>query len=88
MIDCEFDTLILSLVLIWIFYVFNFNLQLSKYFMYQICILFLYLYLSFTFIFYIYPLYSLYINLYVNFEVTINRYNRGKSYKENRQKKL
>ena len=30
MIDCEFDTLILSLVLIWIFYVFNFNLQLSK----------------------------------------------------------
>jgi len=56
--------------------------------MYQICILFLYLYLSFTFIFYIYPLYSLYINLYVNFEVTINRYNRGKSYKENRQKKL
>ena len=51
--------------------------------MYQICILFLYLYLSFTFIFYIYPLYSLYINLYVNFEVTINRYNRGKSYKEN-----
>nr|DAT85249.1 MAG TPA: hypothetical protein [Caudoviricetes sp.] len=29
MIDCEFDTLILSLVLIWIFYVFNFNLQLS-----------------------------------------------------------
>lgn len=50
--------------------------------MYQICIL----YLSFTFIFYIYPLYSLYINLYVNFEVTINRYNRGKSYKENGQK--
>ena len=32
MIDCEFDTLILSLVLIWIFYVFNFNLQLSKIF--------------------------------------------------------
>ena len=33
MIDCEFDTLILSLVLIWIFYVFSFNLQLSeKYF--------------------------------------------------------
>ena len=31
MIDCEFDTLILSLVLIWIFYVFNFNLQLSIY---------------------------------------------------------
>ena len=30
MIDCEFDTLILSLVLIWIFYVFSFNLQLSK----------------------------------------------------------
>ena len=30
MIDCEFDTLILSLVLIWIFYVFNFILQLSK----------------------------------------------------------
>ena len=30
MIDCEFDTLILSLVLIWIFYVFNFNLQLSE----------------------------------------------------------
>ena len=30
MIDCEFDTLILSLVLIWIFYVFNFNLQLSN----------------------------------------------------------
>ena len=30
MIDCEFDTLILSLVLIWIFYVFDFNLQLSK----------------------------------------------------------
>jgi len=29
-IDCEFDTLILSLVLIWIFYVFNFNLQLSR----------------------------------------------------------
>lgn len=29
MIDCEFDTLILSLVLIWIFYVFNFILQLS-----------------------------------------------------------
>ena len=29
MIDCEFDTLILSLVLIWIFYVFSFNLQLS-----------------------------------------------------------
>lgn len=38
MIDCEFDTLILSLVLIWIFYVFNFNLQLSK----IISILFLY----------------------------------------------
>ena len=32
MIDCEFDTLILSLVLIWIFYVFSFNLQLSIYF--------------------------------------------------------
>ena len=32
MIDCEFDTLILSLVLIWIFYVFNFILQLSKLF--------------------------------------------------------
>ena len=31
MIDCEFDTLILSLVLIWIFYVFNFILQLSKF---------------------------------------------------------
>lgn len=31
MIDCEFDTLILSLVLIWIFYVFSFNLQLSNY---------------------------------------------------------
>jgi len=30
-IDCEFDTLILSLVLIWIFYVFSFNLQLSKF---------------------------------------------------------
>ena len=30
MIDCEFDTLILSLVLIWIFYVFNFILQLSN----------------------------------------------------------
>ena len=30
MIDCEFDTLILSLVLIWIFYVFSFNLQLSE----------------------------------------------------------
>ena len=30
MIDCEFDTLILSLVLIWIFYVFSFNLQLSN----------------------------------------------------------
>ena len=41
--------------------------------MYQICILFLYLY-------------SLYINLYLNFGVTINRYNRGKSYKENGQK--
>ena len=34
MIDCEFDTLILSLVLIWIFYVFNFILQLSKYIYY------------------------------------------------------
>jgi len=44
--------------------------------------------LYFIFILYIYPLYSLYINLYVNFEVTINRYNREKSYKENRQKKL
>ena len=32
MIDCEFDTLILSLVLIWIFYVFNFILQLSKFY--------------------------------------------------------
>ena len=42
--------------------------------------------LYFIFIFYIYPLYSLYINLYVNYGVTINRYNRGKSYKENRQK--
>lgn len=31
MIDCEFDTLILSLVLIWIFYVFSFNLQLSNF---------------------------------------------------------
>nr|DAS33504.1 MAG TPA: hypothetical protein [Caudoviricetes sp.] len=31
MIDCEFDTLILSLVLIWIFYVFSFNLQLSDF---------------------------------------------------------
>ena len=31
MIDCEFDTLILSLVLIWIFYVFNFILQLSNF---------------------------------------------------------
>ena len=36
MIDCEFDTLILSLVLIWIFYVFSFNLQLSEgYFLYS-----------------------------------------------------
>jgi len=26
--------------------------------------------------------------MYVNFGVAINRYNRGKSYKENRQKKL
>ena len=50
--------------------------------MYQICIL----YLSFIFIFYIHLLYSLYINLYLNFGVTINRYNRGKSYKENGQK--
>lgn len=52
--------------------------------MYQISIL----YLSFIFIFYIHLLYSLYINLYLNFGVTINRYNRGKSYKENGQKKL
>ena len=37
-------------------------------------------------VFYIYLLYSLYINLYLNFGVTINRYNRGKSYKENGQK--
>ncbi len=50
--------------------------------MYQISIL----YLSFIFIFYIHLLYSLYINLYLNFGVTINRYNRGKSYKENGQK--
>ena len=49
--------------------------------MYQISIL----YLSFIFIFYIHLLYSLYINLYLNFGVTINRYNRGKSYKENGQ---
>ena len=34
MIDCEFDTLILSLVLIWIFYVFNFILQLSNHIQY------------------------------------------------------
>ena len=50
--------------------------------MYQISIL----YLSFIFIFYIHLLYSLYINLYLNFGVTINRYNRRKSYKENGQK--
>ena len=50
--------------------------------MYQICIL----YSSFIFIFYIYLLYSLYINLYLNFGVPINRYNKGKSYKENGQK--
>ena len=50
--------------------------------MYQISIL----YLSFIFIFYIHLLYSLYINLYLNFGVTINRYNRGKSHKENGQK--
>ncbi len=37
-------------------------------------------------LFYIHLLYSLYINLYLNFGVTINRYNRGKSYKENGQK--
>jgi len=42
--------------------------------------------LCIKFVFYIYLLYSLYINLYVNFGVTINRYNRGKSYKENGQK--
>ena len=50
--------------------------------MYQISIL----YLSFIFIFYIHLLYSLYINLYLNFGVIINRYNKGKSYKENGQK--
>ena len=44
--------------------------------------------LCIKFVFYIYLLYSLYINLYLNFGVTINRYNRGKSYKENGQKKL
>ena len=42
--------------------------------------------LCIKFVFYIYLLYSLYINLYLNFGVTINRYNRGKSYKENGQK--
>ena len=47
--------------------------------MYQICIL----YLSFIFIIH---LYSLYINLYLNFGVTINRYNRETSYKQNGQK--
>ena len=50
--------------------------------MYQISIL----YLSFIFIFYIHLLYSLYINLYLNFGVPINRYNRENSYKENGQK--
>ena len=50
--------------------------------MYQISIL----YLSFIFIFYIYLLYSLYINLYLNFGVPINRYNRENSYKQNGQK--
>lgn len=44
--------------------------------------------LSIKYVFYIYLLYSLYINLYVNYGVTINRHNREKSYKENRQKKL
>ena len=39
MIDCEFDTLILSLVLIWIFYVFSFNLQLSNYIWYFILVI-------------------------------------------------
>ncbi len=50
--------------------------------MYQISIL----YLSFIFIFYIHLLYSLYINLYLNFGVPINRYNRENSYKQNGQK--
>lgn len=50
--------------------------------MYQICIL----YSSFIFIFYIH--YTLYINLYLNFGVTINRYNRENSYKQNGQKKM
>ena len=44
------------------------------------------LYLSFIFIFYIHLLYSLYINLYLNFGVPINRYNRENSYKQNGQK--
>ena len=44
--------------------------------------------LCIKFVFYIYLLYSLYINLYVNYGVAINRYNREKPYKENRQKKL
>ena len=50
--------------------------------MYQIVFYIYLLHLSFI----LYPLYSLYINLYVNYGVTINRYNRGKSYKENGQK--
>ena len=42
--------------------------------------------LCIKFVFYIYLLYSLYINLYLNFGVTINRYNRENSYKQNGQK--
>ena len=48
MIDCEFDTLILSLVLIWIFYVFSFNLQLSTYIILQILLYIWYFWLSLT----------------------------------------
>ena len=70
MIDCEFDTLILSLVLIWIFYVFSFNLQLSAIFLiwcfvYLLKVLIQRLHDSYSSAFWLFGVFIPYVNVYV-----------------------